>query len=61
MMTTETQPTPHKLPADVLRLIEHTWVRIGLGKLAIVNCLAGRAPLDPDEVIILSKTLVPSY
>ncbi|MFX0116933.1 MAG: hypothetical protein ACFFB3_20465 [Candidatus Hodarchaeota archaeon] len=60
MMATETLTTAYKLPDDVLQLFEITWMRIGLGKLALVNCLAGREPLGPEDVIILSKTLVPS-
>ncbi|MFX0114241.1 MAG: hypothetical protein ACFFB3_06815 [Candidatus Hodarchaeota archaeon] len=60
MMAIETHTATYKLPDDVLWLFEITWMRLGLGKLALANCLAGREPLDPEDVIILSKTLVPS-
>ncbi|MFQ5976719.1 MAG: hypothetical protein ACE5OZ_01155 [Candidatus Heimdallarchaeota archaeon] len=53
-MTTESQ----ELPKNVRHLLEQTWLRIGLGKVALANCLAGREALAPDEILLLTHALV---
>ncbi len=47
-----------KINQDLLDdALQRTWLRIGLAKVALANCLQGREPLDANEIIILSKLL----
>ncbi|MFX0116817.1 MAG: hypothetical protein ACFFB3_19875 [Candidatus Hodarchaeota archaeon] len=60
MMVSEKKKTNRILPDDILQLFQTTWLRIGLAKLAMANCLAGRPPLSADEVTTLSEALLPN-
>jgi hypothetical protein len=52
---TEEEPTDDEFFAALSK----TWTRIGMGKVALANSLVGRPILAPDEIIMLTKALVP--
>ena len=46
--------------AEVAAALSKTWTRIGMGKVALANCLVGRPQFASKEVDLLTKALSPT-